>query len=105
MINVVKAINWKSRPAQALGVLATGSALGLLWIFSDLTFFSGIIGWIMFTVVCLPVYVIGEVIWEKVFSAEAGERISKKMFSWKRVGYALVLYLSMFLIASVLYFS
>jgi hypothetical protein len=105
MINVVNAIDWKSRPAQALGVLVTGSALGLVWILSDLTFSAGIMGWIVFAIVGLPVYVIGEVIWDKAFSMEAGERISKKASSWKRVGYALVLYLSMLLIASVLYFS
>jgi hypothetical protein len=81
MINVVNAIDWKSRPAQALGVLVTGSALGLLWILSDLTFSAGIMGWIVFAIVGLPVYVIGEVIWDKAFSMEAGERISKKAFS------------------------
>ena len=57
MINVVNAIDWKSRPAQALGVLVTGSALGLVWILSDLTFSAGIMGWIVFAIVGLPVYV------------------------------------------------
>ena len=74
-----------------LGVLVTGVALGLLWILSDLAFFTGIIGWIAFAIVGLPLYGIGEVIWANIFSKETGDQISKKAFSWKRVGYGLFL--------------
>jgi hypothetical protein len=104
MINVVNAINWNSRLAQALVVLVTGAALGLLSILSDLPFFAGIMGWIVFAVVGLALYGIGEVIWGKILSAETGGRISKQAFSWKRVGYGLFLYLGVLLIASGVYF-
>jgi hypothetical protein len=104
MINVVNAINWNSRFAQALVVLITGAALGILSILGDLAFFAGIMGWIVFAIVGLVLYGIGEVIWGKILSAETGGRISKEGFSWKRVGYGLLLYLGVILIASGLYF-
>jgi hypothetical protein len=103
MINAVSAINWKSRLAQTLVVLVTGAALGLLSILTDLAFFTGIMGWIVFAILGLALYGIGEVIWGKILSAESGRQISKQGFSWKRVGYGLFLYLGVFLIASGVY--
>ena len=71
--------------------------------FTDLGFFGGIMGWIVFAILGIALYGIGEVIWGKILSAESGRQISKQSFSWKRVGYGLFLYLGVLLIASGVY--
>ena len=105
MINVVNAINWNSRLAQTLLILISGTALGVLSFLTDLASFAGIMGWIVFAILGLALYGIGEVIWGKILSPESGRQISKQGFSWKRVGHGLFLYLGVLLIASGVYLS
>jgi hypothetical protein len=93
----------KTKLVVPLAVTGTGIALGLLWILSDVTS-MGVLGWIVFAIVGLPLYGIAELAGEKVFSRETGERLSKKVFSWKRIWYGLFLYLSVLLIAASLYY-
>ena len=104
MKNYLTAINWKSGPAKALAILFTGSALGLLWILNDLAFAQGFVGWLIFAIIGLPLYAFAELTWEGVVSQNAGERISRKAFSLKRIGYGLLFFLGLFVVASCVYF-
>ena len=104
MKNYLTAINWKSGPAKALAILFTGSALGLLWILNDLAFAQGFVGWLIFAIIGLPLYAFAELMWEGVVSQNAGERISRKAFSLKRIGYGLLFFLGLFVVASCVYF-
>jgi hypothetical protein len=104
MKNYLTAINWKSRPAKALAILFTGSALGLLWVLNDLAFAQGFVGWLVFAIIGLPLYAFAELMWEEVTSRDAGERISRKAFSFRRVGYGLLFFLSLLTVASFVYF-
>ena len=104
MKNYLNAINWKSGPAKALLILFTGSALGLLWILNDLAFAQGFIGWLIFAFIGLPSYAFAEFMWGEVTFQEVGERISRKAFSLKRIGYGLLFFLSLFTVASCIYF-
>ena len=104
MKNYINAINWKSGPAKTLAILFVGSVLGLLWIFSDLAFAQGFVGWLIFAIIGLPLYAFAELMWEEVMSQDAGERISRKAFSFRRIGYGLLFFLSLFTVASCVYF-
>ena len=104
MKNYLTAINWKSRPAKALAILFTGSALGLLWILNDYVFTQGFVGWLVFAIIGLPLYAFAELMWGKVMPQDAGERISRKAFSLKRIGYLFLFFLGLFAVASCVYF-
>lgn len=60
MKNYINAINWKSGPAKTLAILFAGLVLGLLWIFSDLAFAQGFVGWLIFAIIGLPLYAFAE---------------------------------------------
>ena len=104
MRNYLNAINWKSGPAKALAILFTGSALGLLWILNDLAFAQGFVSWLVFAIIGLPLYAFAELMWGEVMSQDAGESISRKAFSLRRIGYGLLFFLSLFTVASCVYF-
>ena len=65
--------------------------LGLFWVFTDLVLDYGVLGWIMFAIVFIPLYAIGEELSDRVLSVEAGQHISDQSFSWKRIAIGLVL--------------
>jgi hypothetical protein len=104
MRNYLSAINWKSGPAKALAILLVGSALGLLWVLNDFVFAQGFIGWLIFAIIGLPLYAFAGLMWGEVMSRDAGERISRKTFSLRRIGYGLLFFLSLFTVASCVYF-
>ena len=104
MRNYLNAINWKSGPAKALAILLVGSALGLLWVLNDFAFAQGFVGWLIFAIIGLPLCAFAELMWEGVVSQNAGERISRKAFSLKRIGYGLLFFLGLFVVASCVYF-
>jgi len=104
MKNYLNAINWKSGSAKALGILSTCSALGLLRILNDLAFAQEFVGWLVFAIIGLPLYAFAELMWGEVTSQDDGERISRKAFSLRRIGYGLLFFLSLFTVASCVYF-
>ena len=104
MTNYLNTINLKSGPAKALAILLVGSGLGLLWIFSDLIFAQGFVGWLIFAIIGLPLYAFAELMWGEILSRDAGERISRKAFSLRRIGYGLLFFLSLLTVASCVYF-
>ena len=104
MKNYLNAINWKSGPVKALAILLAGSALGLLWILNALAFAQRFVGWLVFAIIGLPLYAFAELMWGEVVSLDAGERISRKAFSLRRIGYGLLLFLGLFTVASCVYF-
>lgn len=103
MIDLVHAINWRSTPARVSAMFFVGTALGLLWILNDLAYTQGFIGWIVFVVIGIPLYLLATFFWEKVFSSEPGEQLASPTFSWKRVGTGLFVALGTLLVASGLY--
>lgn len=104
MKNYLNAINWKSGPARAVAILLTGSTLGLLWILNDHAFTQGFVGWLVFAIIGLLLYAFAEVMWGEVMSRDAGEMISRKAFSLRRIGYGLLFFLGLFTVASCVYF-
>jgi hypothetical protein len=104
MKNYLTAINWKSRPAKALAILFIGSAWGLLWVLNDLAFDQGFVGWLIFAIIGHPLYAFAELMWGEVMPQDSGERISRKAFSLKRIGYLLLFFLGLFAVASCVYF-
>jgi hypothetical protein len=104
LLGLLHAINWKSWPAKAAAVFLTGLALGLFWVFTDLVLDYGVLGWIMFAIVFIPLYAIGEALSDRVLSVEAGQLISDRSFSWKRISVGLFLFIGVFGTASGIYF-
>lgn len=86
----MKEYSW---PAKGAAVFLTGSVVGLFWVFTDFALDYGLLGWIIFAIVFIPLYAIGEELSDRVFSIEAGQHISDQSFSWKRiaVGFFLVI--------------
>lgn len=52
---------------------------------------STVLGWIFLLVLGPPLYLLGEWVFEKVFSPERGRRMSDKRFSIKRISFALII--------------
>jgi hypothetical protein len=52
---------------------------------------STVLGWIFLVVLGPPLYLLGEWVFEKIFSTERGRRMSDKRFSVKRVSFALMI--------------
>ena len=52
---------------------------------------STVLGWIFLVVLGSPLYLLGEWVFEKIFSTERGRRMSDKRFSVKRVSFALMI--------------
>jgi hypothetical protein len=101
--DLLNAINWKdSRSAQVLAVCLVGTTLGFLWILNDIAFAQGIIGWIVFVVIGLPVYLLASLIWEKVFLPGREEPLGLAL-SWKRIAAGLSVALGTLLVASGVY--
>jgi len=55
-----------------MAVILTGSVLGLFWVFTDFALDYGVLGWIMFAIVFIPLHAIGEELSDRVLSVEAG---------------------------------
>ena len=104
MVNLIDAINWKSWPARLVALFLAGLALGLLWFLMDLPNTHGPVGWLLLAVVGLPLYIIAEGLWDKVFSAKAGREISARSFSWKRIWIGVFLFIGLIATASALSF-
>ncbi|MBX3318692.1 MAG: hypothetical protein KF890_02320 [Nitrospira sp.] len=105
MLRFINIINWNSWPAKAVAVILIGTVLGLFWVFSDLATDYGVLGWIIFAIVVIPLYAIGEELGSRVLSEETGRRISDRSFSWKRILVALLLFIGMFGTAAAIYFA
>jgi hypothetical protein len=104
VIDLLHAINWKnSRLAQVLAILLVGTALGLLWILNDLAFTQGVIGWIVFVVVGLPLYLFATLMWDRTFLSEREGPSVGPALSWKRIGTGVVVALGLLLVASGVY--
>lgn len=87
-----------------LAMLLVGTALGLLWILNDIAFTQGVVGWILFILIGLPVYVAATLIWEKAFLPDREEPSVGAAISWKRVGAGLFVALGTIFVASGVYF-
>jgi len=97
-------INWSSWPAKAVAVILTGAVLGLFWVFTDVILDYGVLGWILFAIVFIPLYAIGEELSDRVLSVEAGQHISDQSFSWKRILIGLYLVIGVLGTALATYF-
>ena len=104
MFGFIHAINWNSWPAKAMAVILTGSVLGLFWVFTDFALDYGVLGWIMFAIVFIPLHAIGEELSDRVLSVEAGQHISDQSFSWKRILFGLFLFIGVLGMAWTTYF-
>lgn len=52
---------------------------------------STVLGWILLLVLGPPLYLLGESVFQKIFSTERGSRMSDKRFSVKRISFALII--------------
>lgn len=104
MLGFINIINWNSWPAKVVASILTGLVLGLVWAFTDLAFAHGVLGWILFAILIIPLYAIGEELSGKVLSEETGHRISDRSFSWKRILVGLFFFSGVFGTASAIYF-
>jgi uncharacterized membrane protein YkvI len=105
LLRFINIINCNSWPAKTVAVILIGSVLGLFWIFSELATDYGVLGWIIFAIVFIPLYAIGEELASRVLSEETGRRISGRSFSWKRILVVLCLFIGMFGTAAAIYFA
>ena len=104
LFGFIHAINWHSWPAKTAAVILTGAVLGFFWVFTDLVMDYGVLGWILFAIVFIPLYAIGEQLSDRVLSVEAGQHISEQSFSWKRIVVGLFLVIGVLGTASTTYF-
>ena len=87
-----------------MAVILTGAVLGLFWVFTDVILDYGVLGWILFAIVFIPLYAIGEELSDRVLSVEAGQHISDQSFSWKRILIGLYLVIGVLGTALATYF-
>lgn len=105
MLRFINIINWNSWSAETVAVILIGSLLGFFWVFSDLVTDYGVLGWIIFAIVFVPLYAMGEELASRVLSEETGRRISDRSFSWKRILVVLFIFIGMFGTAAAIYFA
>lgn|GEM_PF-6873569 len=98
-------INWRSMPAQLLAMVLLGTALGFLWSLNDPAYSQGLVGWIAFVIIGLPVYLLATYILEKALLSERRVSLAGPTFSWRRVGSGLFVALGTLLVAAIVYFS
>jgi hypothetical protein len=101
---MIKLIDWSSKQGLGFAVILCACGLSILWLFIDLPFSSKLLSWGVLLVVGFPLYALLEGLGGEIFSLQRGERISRKRFSWKRIGYGLILQLMILGLAFVLHY-
>ncbi len=61
-----------------------------------------VLGWIFLLVLGPPLYLLGEWVFQKIFSTERGRRMSDKRFSVKRISFALIIMVPFLLVIYLL---